>query len=68
MELTPLEYAFLHLYHEDHANAAVHCATVRYSPLTFRLAEALRDLDLVDLVAVEGVLCHLGRYEEDKGR
>src|SRR5262245_20366830 len=36
-----LYQAFLKMYHEDRANAAMHCAEVRYSPLTFRLAEAM---------------------------
>lgn len=36
-----LHTAFLRAYHSDCANAATHCAPVRYSPLTMRLAETL---------------------------
>ena len=33
--------AFRHFVHLDESNAAIHAAPVRYSPLTFRLAEVL---------------------------
>ena len=36
-----LLWAFIHHYHNDLSNAATHCAPVRYSPLTFRLALAI---------------------------
>lgn len=77
-ESSALWWAFVHVYHEDHANAAMHTAAVRYSPITFRLAECLsreeRTLDLAEmslggflheLVQVQN---HAGRYNEDKGR
>lgn len=70
--------AFLHFYHQDHSNAAIHMSPVRYSPITFRLAEALSDNSLGVYIQVvhEGwserelqeVMAHLGKYEEDKGR
>lgn len=70
--------SFLHFYHLDHSNAAVHMAPVRYSPITFRLAEALADNSLGIYVQVvnEGwsekeisqVMADKGRYVEDRGR
>jgi hypothetical protein len=70
--------SFLHFYHLDHSNAAVHMAPVRYSPITFRLAECLSDNThgIYIQVAHEGwsenelslVMADKGRYVEDKGR
>jgi hypothetical protein len=63
--------AFRFFYHYDRSNAAVHCAEVRYSPITFRLAEAISGYSTVmaaehdDLMEV---LNHVGLYEEDPGR
>jgi len=64
-----------HFVHLDEANAAIHCASVRYSPITFRCAEALRDnFDVYKGALVEDdgtisrVLSHIGLYEEDAGR
>lgn len=51
----------------DEANAQVHCAPVRYSPITFRLAYALRD-ENIGYPEMGEVLAHAGRYEEDPGR
>lgn len=63
--------ALRHFVHLDEANAAIHCAPVRYSPITFRLAESLRDetgsIGTVDAYVVR-VLDHVGRYKEDPGR
>lgn len=61
-------------YHADKSNAAIHCAEVRFSPLTFRIAEALLDLwredignkDLTQELAE--VRSHMNQYAEDKGR
>lgn len=57
-----------HFAHLDESNAAIHCAPVRYSPITFRLAEVLlleyNDQDPL----VNKVIDHHGEYEEDKGR
>lgn len=62
-----------HFVHLDHSNAAVHTAPVRYSPITFRLAEALMRSfepgpDPLDNAMVRAVFDHIGRYEEDTGR
>lgn len=73
----PMGWALAHLYHLDHSNAAIHCGEVRYSPITFRLAEALATLNrevsgdefygrVPDIL--RAVLGDLGKYEEDKGR
>lgn len=65
-----------HFVHLDESNAAIHCGEVRYSPLTFRLAEQLASLP-TDSNEVEApymdpyvgrVLAHVGLYDEDKGR
>lgn len=61
-----------HFVHLDKSNAAIHCGEVRYSPLTFRIAEAIvaefpDGVTAVD-VDVRTVLADAGAYEEDKGR
>ena len=67
-----LNYAFQQNYHLDHSNAAIHCGKVRYSPLTFRLAEQIsrfanaHNQDITEEVAT--VMRDKGAYEEDKGR
>jgi len=75
-------HAFLHFYHQDQANASFHCSTVRYSPITFRLAEFIRSittpatalpipgtLEMVwDDKRINDVWQHQGQYEEDPGR
>jgi hypothetical protein len=33
--------AFEFFYHRDHSNAHIHCASVRFSPITLDLAESL---------------------------
>jgi hypothetical protein len=56
--------------HLDESNAAIHCASVRYSPITFRIAEYLwnhfpsyrQRLELAQVVADSG------SYAEDPGR
>jgi len=71
--------AFRYFAHLDSANAAVHAASVRYSPITFRCAEHLQDrLEEVqglvqgdlppDFALLVRVLDDLGAYEEDPGR
>jgi len=60
---------FVHL---DNSNAAIHCASVKYSPITFRLAEAIvrefpDGLPAVD-IDVRSVLADVGQYKEDRGR
>jgi hypothetical protein len=65
---------FRHFAHMDEANAAIHCAQVRYSPITFRLAEHLAPILETDWLAphnhalLQGVVDHMGHYEEDPGR
>jgi hypothetical protein len=62
-----LWWALGHFVGTDEANATIHCAPVKYSPITFRIAEALASLG-VDHVLVEKVITHRGQYEEDRGR
>lgn len=64
-------WCFTHFYHLDMANAAIHNAPVRYSPITFRLAERLDGYDLgsgIQQAAVSNVMRDKGRYAEDTGR
>jgi len=64
-----LFYCFYHFHGLDHSNAAVHCAEVRYSPITFRLAEAISEAGYqCEDPDVEDVMSHKGVYMEDKGR
>ena len=66
-----MTWAFNQNYHLDKSNACVHCAPVRFSPITFRLMEEL----LVGWIEGEDITpelaevrSHHGQYEEDKGR
>jgi len=64
-------WALEHFEAMDQANAKIHCAPVRYSPITFRLATALKaawpiNEDITEEMAK--VLHHHGQYEEDSGR
>jgi len=64
-------HAFLHFYHLDKSNAAFHCSEVRFSPVTFRLAEHLRDAHHMEALTSDElahVLTELHTYEEDRGR
>lgn len=66
-----MTWAFEYFEAMDCANSKIHCAPVRYSPITFRLIEALMMLwpneeDITEEMA--RVLQHKGQYEEDKGR
>jgi hypothetical protein len=68
-----LLHAFRQNFHADHMNASIHCANVRYSPLTFRLAEQIQAQPGVDIGPdhwsdVYLVLFDKGAYEEDRGR
>jgi hypothetical protein len=63
-----LSHALRHFYHADKANAAIHCAPVRFSPITFRLAEALDSAYDIDDPYIREVLSHKGQYQEDTGR
>lgn len=76
MTLTELLYQCLrHFVHLDESNAAIHTMPVRYSPITFRLAEELEaqshslgEWPTEDDGTIDRVLTHVGQYEEDKGR
>ena len=65
------EWALMHFVQLDEANAAIHCAPVRYSPITFRLAKALYN-NYTETATVKPeiirVMNHVGLYEEDGGR
>jgi len=63
-------HALRHFVHLDESNAAIHTAQVRYSPITFRLAEALAPYagTLDSTAEVARVIEHVGLYEEDSGR
>jgi len=72
-ELDPLVEALIwcleHLAHSDQANAAMHCAPVRYSPITFRVAQALEHAGYrEESDTLADVLDHVGHYELDAGR
>jgi hypothetical protein len=63
-------WAFLFFYHHDESAAKIHCAPVKFSPITFRLAEslALYASDLKNEPEIIQVLAHVGKYEDDRGR
>lgn len=60
-------WALEHFVLADKANACIHCAPVKFSPITFRIAEALHPL-LKDSPIVREVMRHKGRYDLDEGR
>ena len=58
-------------YHLDCSNAAVHCAPVKFSPITFRILQALVALwpEGEDITAeMAHVRSHINQYVEDAGR
>lgn len=65
---------FRHFAHIDESNAAMHTALVRYSPITFRLAEHLAPILGTEMLSphnhalLRDVVNHLGTYDEDTGR
>ena len=65
-----LWFCFSQNYHADCSNASVHCATVRYSPITFRLAEYLWEQfpNYQSNAALRAVWLARGEYPEDPGR
>lgn len=66
-----LLWCFTQNYHLDKSNAAIHCAPVRFSPITFRLATALTAHwpEGEDITSeMSEVLGHIGAYAEDRGR
>jgi hypothetical protein len=68
----PIElWCFQYFYHMDKANACMHTAPVKFSPITFNLAVALLDdwpegEDITQELAE--VRSHIGNYELDPGR
>jgi hypothetical protein len=56
----------------DKANACIHMALVKFSPVTFQLALVLKEeWDKIEgdyTVEVIEVLSHIGQYELDLGR
>ena len=67
-----IEQAFLHFFHTDHANAAIHLSAVRYSPITFKLAGAVASGDGPWVEGVEAaaasVMADVNQYPLDRGR
>lgn len=65
-----LWFSFVQNYHLDKGNAAVHCNVVRFSPITFRLAEHLWQQfpNLHLTIPLREVILDSGQYEEDRGR
>lgn len=66
-----LLWSFYHFFHMDKANACMHCAPVRFSPITFRCYEVLMatwpvEEDIPQEMAE--VAHHKGQYELDPGR
>jgi hypothetical protein len=66
-----LLWSFQHFFHMDKANACMHCAPVRFSPVTFRCLDDLLahwpdDEDVTQEMAE--VKYHHGKYELDSGR
>lgn len=64
-------WSFEYFYHMDKANACMHLAPVKFSPITFHLALALmeewpQDEDITQELAE--VRDHIGKYELDQGR
>jgi hypothetical protein len=63
-----LMYNFLYFYHMDNANACIHMQPVKYSPITFMLAEkCIQENVSTDGAAIQ-VSMHKGQYEMDIGR
>jgi len=68
----PILWAFEHFYHLDQSNSKIHCAPVKFSPITFRLGLLLEavaedgDEDITQEVAI--VREHRGAYALDTGR
>lgn len=68
MLIVACRHALMHFYYADKANATIHTNPVRFSPITFRLAEALQFVAEDDYEAVREVMSHKGKYPEDTGR
>lgn len=71
MGQSELQWAFEYFYHMDKANACMHHAPVKFSPITFGLCADLfdawpEDFDVTPEMAE--VRNHTGKYELDTGR
>ena len=68
-DINALEWACEHFILIDRANAAMHCAAVRYSPITFRLCALLSQLENGSVSEnVSEVMADFGSYAWDFGR
>ena len=73
-ELEAMSWAFDYFHQLDKANACIHCAPVKFSPITFRLAGVLIDNWPASPgaarlpVELEEVRDHQDKYELDTGR
>lgn len=65
--LNAAAWALEHFEATDRANACIHMSQVRYSPVTFELAEAIKENGGTG-AAIEAVLADRGRYPLDQGR
>lgn len=71
-----MECALLHLYYMDKANAQMHCKPVKFSPVTFRLAEEVENFWQREEITLSGeghdalseIRSHVDQYELDHGR
>lgn len=66
-----LSHCLIHFWALDISNATVHCARVRYSPITFRIAEQFegQEVENEEIRRVLDILsAHRGTYPEDTGR
>lgn len=65
-----LWFCFVHFYSLDQSNAPIHTATVRYSPITFRIAEYLwhHFAGYRSRGELRAVILDSGAYDEDLGR
>jgi hypothetical protein len=66
-----IQWCFEYFYHQDKANACMHLAPVRFSPITFRLLDNLLSAwdgeeDITQEMAE--VRNHVGMYQLDPGR
>lgn len=69
MSYETILYSFEYFYHMDKANAAIHCSPVKFSPIVFRLAEALQEqAPGLKSAALAEVKMHIDKYEMDMGR
>jgi len=71
IERDAVQWAFEHFYHMDCANAKVHCAPVKFSPITFNMYHLLMmwwpdGEDITQEMA--HVMTDVDKYELDAGR